>query len=505
MKKLLSLFVGVISMSTIYAQDITDAVRYSSGNIHGTARFRAMSGAFGALGGDMSAVSLNPAGSAIFNNSHTSFSITSYGIDNTTEYFGSINNSTNSNFELNQGGAAFVFNNSNENTPWKKFVLAISYEQIQNYDDDFFATGINTTSIDSYFLANAQGLRLDEISAFDGESITDAYGEIGASFGFANQQAFLGFESYILEPDVDDDTNTSYTSNIASGTFNQEYLYTSTGYNGKLSANLSMQYQDNLYLGINLNSHFLNYERSTFLFEENSNIGSLVSEVGFENYLSTVGTGFSFQLGGIAKLSDAIRVGITYDSPTWLTISEETTQYLATVRDDLGSNVTETLNPQIINVFPDYKLQTPAKITGSIALVLDKQAIISFDYSRKDYGNTKFKPESDQFFSAQNNLISNSLKAANTYKVGGEYRHNKASFRAGYKLEESPYNNTNFYSDLKGFSLGLGYNFGSTKVDIAYENSNRTIDSQLYNVGLTDAARIDIDNSNFTVSLSLNL
>ena len=505
MKKLLFLFVGVISMSTIYAQDITDAVRYSTDGIYGTARYKAMSGAFGALGGDMSAVSQNPAGSAIFNKSHTSFSLSNFGIDNTTEYFGNTNRSSNSNFELNQAGAAFVFNNTDENSPWRKFVLALSYEQIQNYDNDFFATGTNTTSIDSYFLANAQGLRLDEISAFPGESITDAYGEIGASFGFTNQQAFLGFESYILEPDVDDDANTLYTSNIAPGTFNQEYFYASTGYNGKFTLNAAIEYQDNLYLGINLNSHFINYERSTYLFEENSNIGSLVSEVGFENNLSTVGTGFSFQLGGIAKLSDVIRVGLTYDSPTWFTISEETTQYLATLRDDNGLNVTETLDPQIINVFPDYKLQTPAKITGSIALVIDKQAIISFDYSRKDYGNTKFKPESDQHFSAQNNLISNSLKAANTYKIGGEYRHNKTSFRAGYKLEESPYNNTNFYGDLKGFSIGLGYNFGSTKVDFAYENSKRIIDSQLYNVGLTDAVRIDSDNSNFTISLSLNL
>ena len=116
MKKLLLLFVGVISMSTIKAQDITDAVRYSTEGIHGTARFRAMSGAFGALGADMSAVSQNPAGSAVFNNSHTSFSITNYGIDNTTEYFGNVNGSTNSNFELNQGGVAFVFNNTNENS-----------------------------------------------------------------------------------------------------------------------------------------------------------------------------------------------------------------------------------------------------------------------------------------------------------------------------------------------------------------------------------------------------
>ena len=79
-------------MSTLNAQDITDAIRYSSESSYGTARFRAMSGAFGALGGDLSGVSLNPAGSAVFNNSHTSFSLSNYDIDNTTEYFGSFNN-----------------------------------------------------------------------------------------------------------------------------------------------------------------------------------------------------------------------------------------------------------------------------------------------------------------------------------------------------------------------------------------------------------------------------
>jgi hypothetical protein len=503
MKKFILLFIGVISMSAINAQDITDAVRYASDAIQGTARFRGMSGAFGALGGDMSSISLNPAGSAVFNHSHTSVSVSNFGVNNETNYFNNSNSSSNSNFELNQAGAAFVFNNNNS-SPWRKFVLSFTYDQTQNYNTRFTASGISNTSIDSYFLANAQGLRLDEISAFPDESTTEAYREIGNSFGFANQQAFLGFESFILEPDTNDDANTLYTSNIAPGSFNQEYSYASTGYNGKFTVNLAMQYEDNLFLGVNLNSHFINYDRSTFLFEENSNLGSLVNEVGFENNLSTIGNGFSLQLGGIAKLNDMVRVGIIYDSPTWYTISEETTQYLATVRDDNGP-VTLALDPQVVNVFPDYKLQTPSKITGSLALVFDKKGLISFDYSRKDYGNTKFTPDSDTFFAVQNNIISNNLKAANTYRIGGEIRQDNFSFRGGYKFEESPYNDNSFYGDLKGFSLGIGYNFGGSRLDLAYENSNRTINQQLYDVGLTNAAQIKTDYSNFTVSLSMNL
>ena len=115
-KKLNLLFMGLLSMSTIYGQDISDAVRFSQSEIQGTARFRALSGAFGALGGDMSAVSANPAGSAVFSRSHASFTGSNVDSENSTNYFGGLTNSNVSNFDINQGGAAFVFANRNTNS-----------------------------------------------------------------------------------------------------------------------------------------------------------------------------------------------------------------------------------------------------------------------------------------------------------------------------------------------------------------------------------------------------
>ena len=55
-----------------------------------------------------------------------------------------------------------------------------------------------------------------------------------------------------------------------------------------------------------------------------------INEIYFENRLSTFGEGFSAQFGMISKISDVIRIGFTYDTPTWFTITEETTQYLET-------------------------------------------------------------------------------------------------------------------------------------------------------------------------------
>lgn len=504
MKKLFLLFIGVLSMSTINAQNVNDAIRYGDGEIQGTARYRALSGAFGALGGDISAISINPAGSAVFAKSYASITLGNTNTKNETSYFNGRNSSSNSDFNIQQAGGVFVFQNSSGSS-WKKISLAVAYDNTKNYENDWMANGTNTTSIDSYFLNNAQGLRLDEISALAGESTGDAYSGIGSAYGYQNQQAFLGYDSFILEPNTNDDNNAGYTSNIADGTFNQEYSYAATGYNGKVAFNLGAQYGDNIYLGLNLNSHFLNYERTTFLYEQNNNAGSIVNQVGFENNMLATGSGFSFQLGSIFKLTEEFRVGLTYSSPTWMTITEETTQYLETVRDEAGSNVLKVLDPRVVNVFEDYKIQSPGKIAGSLAYVFGTKGLISFDYSRKDYSNTKFKPTTDAYFRTQNAIIENELTAASTYRVGGEYKINRISLRGGYRFEESPYTNGNTVGDLNGYSLGLGYNFGNINLDLTFDQSQQDNNYQLYNSGLVDAAALDAVQSNITLTLGFQL
>src|SRR5690606_22198136 len=260
--------------------------------------------------GDMSAVSINPAGAAVFTQSYASFSLSNLSSKNNTQYFNGFAKTSESDFDFHQGGVSFVFANNNPDSPWRKFTFGVAYDKTNNYDNTWNATGTNTNnqSIDFYFLNYADGVRLGDISLIGNESITDAYSDIGNVFGFSHQQAFLGYQSFILEPDADDDNNTTYTSNLANGNFNHDYIYTATGLNGKVAFNLAAQYGENFYLGLNLNSHFINYDRTTSLLETNSNTNSLINTVEFNNTLSTSGSGFSFQLGGILKLSNEFRV-----------------------------------------------------------------------------------------------------------------------------------------------------------------------------------------------------
>ena len=506
MKKIFIFIIGVIAMPILNAQDITDAVRYSQDEIQGSARFRAMGGAFGALGGDMSAININPAGSAIFSNSHVSISLGNFNTDNDVSYFNGLNSSSDSDIDLNQAGGVFVFYNNDANSSWRKFSIGVAYDRVGNFDNDWVANGVNpNNSIGDYFLQSAQGLRLDEISALPGESISQAYNEIGSLFGFRHQQAFLGFEGFIFDPVSDTDDNTQYTPNIVGGNYDQRFALASAGYNGKVAFNFAGQYRDNISFGINLNSHFINYERSTFLREQNSNAGSTINQVDFQNNLLTTGTGFSFQLGTIAKITEELRLGLSYASPTWYYLNDETSQFLATAGSDTAGDFTAVVDPRVINIFPEYRLQTPGKITGSLAYVFGGKGLLSFDYSVKDFSNTKFRPTSDNFFSIQNDIINDQLTTASTYRIGGEYRHKQFSFRGGYRFEESPYKDTDFYGDLTGYSLGLGYSFGNTKLDASFSQSERTISHQLFNVGLTDAAQIDTRLTDIILTLSFNL
>jgi hypothetical protein len=493
------------AVSALHAQTITDALRYGNDQLNGTARFNALSGAFGALGGDLSAMATNPAGSAVFLQNSFGVSMAVSERQNNAAYFNGRAESIDSDLSLNQLGGVFVFDNPNEESAWKKFTLGLGYNNTNNFDNDLFIAGTGNTSIAQFFLQQAQGIPLDLLELQSGESIGDLYAFLGETQGVGAQNAFLGYQGFIFDPVEADPGNTSYISNVAPGSFDQQYSVLSEGYNGKYTVNLAGQYTDNLYFGINLNSHIIDYDQSTFFFEANDNTGSIVNRIGFENNLSVLGAGFSAQFGAIAKIADHLRLGVTYDTPTWYEISEETTQYLETRRTVNGASTTVVVDPRIINIYADYNLRTPGKIMASAAYVFGQDGLLSFEYSYKDYANIQFSPENDPAFLFQNTQIDNLLKGASTYRLGGEYRYENVSFRGGYRFEESMYKDDAIVGDLTGYSAGLGYNFGNYSFDISYAYSERERSQQLFNIGLTDRAQVETQLSSvvFTFGLSL--
>ena len=497
MKKFLLIIIAGLSAVSVQSQEVTDALRYAQDNFNGTARFRAMSGAFGALGGDLSAINVNPAGSAIFTKIIVGATIGSYNTKNKSNYFGTKTSENNYNVDLNQAGGVYIFNNEDEASDWKKFALSANYENNNNFDNSIFSAGTNpTNSIDNYFLNYANGVKL---SIVDGSDYN--YGDLY----YNEQQAYLGYQAYIINP-VDDTNanNTLYTSNVpAGGNYYHENSFETSGYNGKVNFNFASEYKDFLYLGINLNAHFTEYRQATSFYERNNNNQSAdiqVNRLRFNNDLYTYGSGFSFQLGAIAKVTKEFRVGLAYESPTWYRLNDELRQSLVSVSGSTAGELSpDVVDPNLIMVYETYKLQTPGKVTGSLAYIFGKEGLISLDVAMKDYSNTRFLPKED--FINVNNSLGNLLDNALEYRIGAEKRYKEWSFRAGYRLEESPYKNKKTMGDLTGYSGGLGYNFGKTKVDVAYSYSKRDYQQQFFAVGLTDSAKINSVNNNVSVTL----
>lgn len=490
-----------LSFNLAQSQEIQDALRYSQDNLNGTARFRAMGGAFGALGGDLSALNVNPAGSSVFSNNQLTISLSTFNKKNDSNYFGTRTSESDSNFDMNQTGGVFVFKDQYSANGWNKFSVAINYENTNDFDNSVFSAGTNPTrSVANYFISYANGVPLDAID--DNSNNYSRYGELDNG----GQQAYLGYWGYVINPVNDVPNNTSYTSNVTpKDNYYQENSIYTNGYNGKLSFNASASYENKFFIGVNLNSHFTDYVRSTSFYESNNNplgINHTVTHLRFDNNLHTYGTGFSFQIGAIAKLTKEIRLGLSYESPTWYHLSDEFSQSLVAVSaNTTGTLPPDVVDPQIINYYDPYKLTTPGKVTGSFAYVFGKTGLISLDYSLKDYGNTKFEPQYDSYYSILNTEMNNTLDYSGELRLGAEYKIKEWSLRGGYRFEESPYKNKTTIGDLNSFSCGFGYNFNVLKLDFSYTNSQRSTNQPFFNQGFTDAAKIKTTNNNFTATL----
>lgn len=500
MNKIIFLLIAGISINAIQAQESRDAIRYSQDNLNGTARFRAMSGAFGALGGDLSSINVNPAGSVIFSNNQLGFTLNNTFVTNKANYFGSSSTETDNSIDLNQAGGVFVFKNLEKTSNWKKFSFAINFENTNNLNNSIFSAGTNpTNSIANYFLYYANGVPLNvlENSSYD-------------QLGHGEQQAFMGYQGYVINPLNTNPNNTNYNSNVpGSGNYYQENTVTSKGYTGKLSFNAATSYKDKFYFGLNLNSHFVDFRQSSRFYEDNNaplTNNYTVSRVQFDNDLYTYGTGFSFQLGTIAKVTKQLRIGAAFESPTWLRLNDEFFQKLIGVSANSTSELApDVVDPKVINYYEPYKLQTPSKWTGSMAYIFGKKGLISIDYAVKDYSSTRFKPSNDSYYRGLNNTLSNLLNKTKELRIGAEYKIQAWSLRAGYREEESPYKNKTTIGDLKGHSAGIGYNFGGSKLDLSYATFKRNTQQGFFEKGLTDGASINSKNSTVTLTVLFEL
>ena len=479
-----------------------DAVKISAPQINGSARFNSLNGAFGALGGDISAMQINPAGSALFNYNNFSFTGNLQIQNNKSVFNGTSATAKENDLNLSNFGAVFVIDAKNQEQAIKKFTIGLAYHTNARLNDRYFSSGISNQSVTNYFLNHANNgynggaIPLDYVQTMEGESVGDLYNYLnGVANGFSAQQAMLAYQGYLIN-----DTDAGYVLNGTGNSFYQENETYVTGFNNQLTGNIAFDINKKLYLGANLNIHFIDHLATSAIYEENqSQITNGYKKLLFQNQAYTFGSGFSFNIGGIFKATEEFRIGASYQSPTWMTLQDEFSQSLQTNILENGASVNYDINPNLVTLYDKYSIKNPGALTGSLAYVFGNTGLISVDYTRKDYSTMEYSA-SGVDYSSLNSYYKNNLQATNEFRIGGEYRLNQISLRAGYRFANSPYKNKDLMGDLTSYSTGIGYSFGASRLDLGYMFWNQDSQQNIISSGTNNTANFQSKNHNISLT-----
>ena len=502
----------------INAQSLKDAHRYSQNGLEGSARYTAMGGAFGAVGGDFSAFDINPAGAAVFAFNEIGGSFNFVSSNNEATYFNTTAKEQANDLAIGHLGAVFVLNDESGGG-WSKISVGFNYNKSVNYDNSFSAQGYNPSrGIDQYFLSFAQGKELVNISQINDENFNEAYRNIGGDpdLGFPAQQALFGYEGFVINPiplegsdDPTDDNIREYRSNTEAGAqgYFHEYIHSSLGQSKRYTINISGVFQDKFHLGFNINHYNIEYSELVDFSESNYSSASGIRDLNFRNELITVGRGNSFQLGAIYKLNPQFRLGLSFESPTYYRLSDRIRQSLVTEAVDENGAFTLELDPAedgSETFFPEYQFNSAGSVRGSLAYIYKDKGIISLDYTLRDFSAAQFTPKDDVLFRSLNQQIEGDFQASQQLQLGAEYRLNPFfSLRAGYWTQSA----TKLFVDnsLEIISGGAGFNFGPSNLDVALQLRSATESQMLFANGLTDRIGLNRDDFNLVFTYRFKL
>lgn len=410
-----ALVLGLTAAFYLQAQDVSVIKNttevYSNPSELGTAKYNAMAGAMGALGGDISSINSNPAGLGVFITGDMGATLNIHNTTNTSTLAGKSINYKINNTDLGQIGGVMAFENSGR-SPWK-----------------FINIGVNYTN--------------------------------------------KSLEDYVETPG---NANIKFVS-LADPTVSAQYAghaYNRYGNQSKMNLALAGNYDHKFYVGGSLNFHSAvieQYDSARFTSGNSADTFNKQFTPFSEN-----SNGFSASLGVIGKVNNQFRIGASLETPTWWTINRVYTGYDYNSAGNLSKGTYDE----------SRKLTSPLKATISGAFVPNKNFAVNVDYT---FGFSKptykvaggAETELNDFFNKNSSNLSE-------LKIGAEYRIDAFRLRGGYGFQNSPFSSMtiNTYNDsgVKGnanysdlmlgkrntIGAGLGYNFKSFYIDVAYQN-----------------------------------
>lgn len=506
MKK--SAFASLLALTAAAAahgQGATDLYKLSQTELRGTARYLSMAGAFGALGGDLSTLTQNPAGIGVYRSSEIGATL-----DVDFQGFKMSGTGDNNPYTHHQTRAACnnfgyvgTINTSGSVMPF--FQWGVTYNRKQNFDRYYrgYFPQI-ATSWSNYVASLSTGLSPQSLL---GTADYDPFFDSDVPWISA-----LAYNTMLINksPYQRPGTNQEYVGLFQAGSSgNAQVEVQEKGYVDEYSINFGGNVLNTVYWGLGFGITDLSYTQWSYYDEQVSDalvpnaddtaLTNGAAEWGIENFRTVSGTGFNMKLGVILKPVNEFRIGLAIHTPTWYKLNLSQNAWVDYGLGHIESDGYYTYDSQVdsndyANTQEGYwsrKLRTPWRFMASAAGVIGGRFILSADYIYEAYPAMSL---SDDYGSnaGVNSDIKQYYKPGNELRIGAEVRVTpQFSLRAGYAWKDMgskadakdgrDYVYTSGTQSIYEFSgcrqnitFGLGYRTGGFYADLAYVNSSLT-------------------------------
>jgi len=501
MKKIFTLALSLLIGATAFGQDQYDALMMAGEQFEGSARTMAMGGAFTALGGDLGAISINPASSGVFRHSQVSVTPSLDFSNSSSTYLGTRVNGSSTSFTMPNTGGVVSFDTGNS-TGLLNFNFSFALNRKANFNSITKVAG--STSSSSYVASKAaelahSGFTYDQI---DLDITSNPFNNISDGLW----PHILMYNAYVLDLDaykpLDD---AAYIPNTYTrGAFgrmeiptelNQDLYRKTRGGIDEFSINFGGNVSDQLFFGVNLNIQDVHYIIEESMSEYTNNPGKFdtgFNEVVCNYWRQTAGVGVNAKFGLIYVSPFGLRLGATFTTPTSYRLTD-TWDYTVNSYFNGSNSYYQNSHRESPSGVSNWSTKAPLRFSLGAAYVFGNVGILSFDYERVDYST-----------------LWNGFRASNIFRAGAEARiANFVSLRAGYASYGSA---TADMSDTRFVSGGLGFNINSAfTIDVAYRQSLKTTETfTLYNdysddyAGNVSAPVGSLDRSGGKFSVTLN-
>lgn len=493
LRKIITLLFIVTSICA-WTQDVTYenlAYQFSNRDISGTARIQALGGTNVSIGGNPGSVIQNPAGLGLYKTNDVSMS---FGIQTGTaeSNYSVYDNSLGINVEesyvrFNVPNLSMIIKIPEDKVKlsnWSKGTIGIGLNRIAHFNSEIRFAGENATNNKrDYYVDQANYYQSTFNNNDEFEIALPAY-EFTDNAGntYVGDELDLSYFTYLINPIFDDERNSRgeyyYSVDTYTSTY-QESIIKQRGGIDQLDFSYGTSYDDRFFLGASIGIPFLKQNIQT-TYREIVEGDNLVSYTYNQN-LETKGTGINLKLGMIWHPASFFRVGLSYESPTWIWLKE-------TINGDMSSyyynNSTIPIGDST-HIFDgdvyygesrfrklNYMLKTPQRIKLGGTFFFGKKAFISADAQAVFYNQMKMSPrngELDNNFDLENNVIENIYQTAYNFNIGGEMRFNHTYLRAGGAYYTDPLKDTERLIDRsrKNYTGGIGYRDPDWYIDFA--------------------------------------